>query len=105
MAYSTLEECITDLEKNGHLVRIAEEVDPDLEMSAIQLKVFERGGPAVLFEKVKGTKFGAVSNLFGTVERSKFMFRFTFEKMQELVKLRNNPLAGLKHPLKYASTG
>ena len=105
MTYKNLHECITDLEKNGHLIRIKEEVDPELEMSAIHLKVFEKSGPALLFEKVKGSKYKAVSNLFGTIERSKFMFRDTLETMQELVQLRNNPMTALKKPLKYISTG
>ena len=75
MAYRSLEECLLDLEKHGHLVRIKEEVDPDLEMAAIHLRVHEAGGPALLFEHVKDCKFRAASNIFGTLERSKFIFR------------------------------
>lgn len=105
MGYSTLEECILDLEKNGHLIRIKEEVDPNLEMATIHLKNFDLKGKAILFEKVKGSKYRAVSNLFGTLERSKFMFRDTLSVMQELVKLRNNPMAAIKQPFKYFSTG
>jgi 4-hydroxy-3-polyprenylbenzoate decarboxylase len=105
MAYKTLLDCVLDLEKNNHLVRVKEEVDPNVELSAVHLKMFEKQGPAVLFENVIGTKFQTVSNLFGTVERSKFMFRHTFEKMQTMVQLRNAPLEALKHPFKYASTG
>lgn len=105
MGYKSLNDCILDLEKNGKLIRIKEEVDPNLEMAAIHLKYFEKNGPAILFEKVKGTKFQAVSNLFGTVERSLFMFRDTFETMQTLVQLRNNPMQALKHPFKYFKTG
>jgi len=105
MSYKNLNECILDLEKNGMLVRVKEEVDPELEMAAIHLKLFENNGPAILFEKVKGSKYMAVSNLFGTLERSKFMFRHTFEKVQKMVELRNNPVAALKSPFKFASTG
>lgn len=105
MNYRDLNECLADLEKHGHLVRVKEEIDPNLELAAVHLKLFSKNGPAVLFEHVKGCRYKTVSNLFGTLERSKFMFRQTFEKMQELVQLRNNPLAALKHPLKYASTG
>lgn len=105
MKYTNLNDCLLDLEKHGHLIRIKEEVDPDLEMSAIHLKIFSKGGPAILFEKVKGSPFKAVSNLFGTLDRSKFMFRDTFETMQELVQLRNNPMEALKKPFKYLSTG
>jgi 4-hydroxy-3-polyprenylbenzoate decarboxylase len=104
MRYKTLQECILDLEKHHHLVRIKEEVDPNLEMSAIHLKLFEKNGPAILFEKIKGTKYQAVSNLFGTLERSKFMFRHTLHHVQQMVELRNNPMAALKKPITYAST-
>jgi 3-polyprenyl-4-hydroxybenzoate decarboxylase len=60
MSYPSLEACLLDLEKAGHLVRIKEEVDPNLEMAAIHLRVYEMGGPAILFENVKGSKFRAV---------------------------------------------
>jgi 4-hydroxy-3-polyprenylbenzoate decarboxylase len=105
MSYKNLNECILDLEKNGKLIRIKEEVDPNLEMAAIHLKIFEKGGPAILFENVKGSKYKAVSNLFGTLERSQFMFRETFDKVQKMVLLRNNPIAALKSPLKFIGTG
>ena len=104
MSYKNLNECLIDLEKNGQLVRVKEEVDPNLEMAAIHLKIFEKGGPAILFENIKGSNYKAISNLFGTLQRSKFMFRDTFEKVQTLVELRNNPLIALKKPFKYAST-
>ena len=69
MAYKSLEQCLLDLEQNGQLIRIKEEVDPYLEMAAIHLRVHEAGGPALLFEKVKGSKFRAASNIFGTLQR------------------------------------
>jgi len=103
MAYQSLNDCILDLEKNGHLIRIKEEVDPYLEMAAIHLKQFEKGGQAVLFENIKGCKYKAVSNLFGTIERSKFMFRDTFEPVKNMVALRNNPMAAIKKPWRYLS--
>ncbi|MEK3916367.1 UbiD family decarboxylase [Paenibacillus sp. FSL H7-0331] len=105
MSYSNLEDCIIDLEKNGHLIRIQEEVDPYLEMAAIHMKVYEAGGPALLFENVKGSKFRAVSNLFGTLERSKFIFRDTWEAVQNVMTLRNDPIKALKNPLAHFNTG
>lgn len=105
MNYKSLNACILDLEKNGHLVRVKEEVDPHLEMATIHLRVFAKKGPAILFENVKGSRYPAVSNLFGTVERSRFMFRSTFESVQQMVTLRGNPMAAIKQPLKYFSTG
>ncbi|WP_332630392.1 UbiD family decarboxylase [Halalkalibacter flavus] len=103
--YRNLEECILDLERDGQLVRIKEEVDPHLEMAAIHLKVFEAGGPALLFENVKGSKFQAVSNLFGTIDRSKFIFRKTLEATQSVIALRNDPMSPLKNPFKHIGAG
>ncbi len=105
MGYKSTQECVNDLEKNGHLVRIKEEVSSDLEMAAIHLRVFENKGPAIFFENIKDCKFKAVSNLYGSVDRSKFIFRDTIEKIKTLIDLKNNPLDALKHPFKYANVG
>lgn len=105
MGYKSLAECLTDLEKNGHLVRIKQEVDPYLEAAAIHLRVFENQGPALLFENIKGSKFPAVSNLFGTLDRSKFMFRDTLDAIKTLVDLKSDPLKAVKNPFKYAGAG
>ncbi|MCM3713376.1 UbiD family decarboxylase [Alkalihalobacillus oceani] len=101
----TLEESIKDLEKNGQLMRVTEEIDPYLEMAALHLKVFEAGGPALLFEKVKGSKYRAASNIFGDLTRSKFLFRETLAKTQEVIALRNDPMSVLKQPFKHMKTG
>ncbi|MDF2432867.1 MAG: 4-hydroxy-3-polyprenylbenzoate decarboxylase, partial [Mucilaginibacter sp.] len=102
MSYPSLQACITDLEKHGHLIRIKDEVDPYLQMAAIHLRVFEQQGPAILFENVKGSKFPAVSNLFGTLERSRFIFRDTLDKIKTLVDLKSDPIKAIKNPFKYA---
>lgn len=100
MAYSSLEACLLDLEQNGHLIRIKEEVDPYLEMAAIHLRIYEQKGPAILFEKVKGSKFRAASNIFGTLERSEFIFRNTLPQVKQLIAMKIDPLAAIKNPLK-----
>ncbi len=105
MAYSSLENCLLDLERTGQLVRIKEEVDPFLEMAAIHLRVHEANGPALLFENVKGSKYKAASNIFGTIERSRFIFRDTFKKVQQLIDLKNDPVKAIKHPLQNFNTG
>ncbi|HEX6134242.1 MAG TPA: UbiD family decarboxylase [Longimicrobiales bacterium] len=104
MGYPSLEACVRDLERNGQLIRIREEVDPHLEMAAIHMRVFERGGPALLFENVKGSPFRAVSNLFGTLDRSRFMFRDTLERVQTLVELKYDPLRALRHPVRHLAS-
>ncbi|MBX9734424.1 MAG: UbiD family decarboxylase [Chitinophagaceae bacterium] len=105
MAYSSLASCLLDLEKNGMLIRIQEEVDPYLEMAAIHLRVHEAGGPALLFENVKGTKYRAASNIFGTLDRSKFIFRDTLATVQQLIDLKSNPIKALKKPFHNISAG
>jgi len=104
MGYKNLADCVHDLERNGHLIRIKEEVDPYLEMAAIHLRVYEQQGPALLFEQVKGSPFKAVSNLFGTLERSRFMFRDSLDKVKQLVELRSDPVKALKKPFSYAGS-
>jgi 4-hydroxy-3-polyprenylbenzoate decarboxylase len=104
MAYTSLEECLLDLEKNGQLIRIKEEVDPYLEMAAIHLRIHEAGGKAILFEKVKGSKYRAASNIFGTLERSEFIFRNTLGHVRNLIDLKNNPIEAIKKPFKNIAT-
>ncbi|WP_257667509.1 UbiD family decarboxylase [Parapedobacter tibetensis] len=101
MGYKSLSECINDLERHGHLIRIKEEVDPYLEMAAVHMRVYDAQGPALLFENVKGTPFPAVSNLFGTLERSQFMFRDTLEKIKVLVDVKSDPMKALRNPFRY----
>lgn len=105
MAYSSLESCLTDLERNGQLVRIKEEVDPYLEMAAIHLRVYEMGGPALLFENVKGSRFRAASNIFGTLNRSRFIFRDTLASVQKLIELKGDPIKAIKHPIQNLGAG
>jgi 4-hydroxy-3-polyprenylbenzoate decarboxylase len=105
MNYSSLEECLLDLEKQGQLVRIKEEIDPFLEMASVHLRVYEAGGPALLFENVKGSKFRAASNIFGTIDRSKFIFRKTFRLVQQLIELKDDPVKALRHPFKNLQAG
>ncbi|MGZ3883982.1 MAG: UbiD family decarboxylase, partial [Bacteroidia bacterium] len=102
MGYKSLKDCLDDLERNGRLVRITEEVDPDLEMAAIHLRVHEMGGPALLFDRVKGCGFKCASNIFGTLDRSKFIFRDTLHHIRKLVDVKQHPVNALKNPFKYS---
>ena len=91
MGYRNLRECVDDLAANGGLVRITCEVDPDLEVGAIQRRVYQAGGPALLFTRVKGCSFPMLGNLFGTLERTRFLFRDTLDDIRRLVQLKINP--------------
>ena len=98
MAYRTLQQCISDLNKKGELKIISKQVNPDLEMASIHLDEFAIAGKAILFENIKGSKFRAASNLFGTLERSKFMFRDSLKIVKKLIDLKTNPASVLKNP-------
>jgi 4-hydroxy-3-polyprenylbenzoate decarboxylase len=69
MKYSDLREFIAFLEQRGELVRIAQEVDPNLEMTEISDRTLRAKGPALLFENPKGYGTPVLCNLFGTPER------------------------------------
>ena len=99
MHYASMEDCLLDLEKHGHLVRVKEEVDPYLEMASIHLRVYAANGPAILFERVKGSRFRAASNLFGSLERSKFIFRDHLKMVQDLIAVKSDPIKAIKHPI------
>src|SRR3989304_2068115 len=91
MGYKSLRECVLDLERHRQLVRVTEEVDPYLEMAEIHRRVFQARGPAIFFENVKGCRFPAVSNLFGTIERGRLLFRDTLERVTKIVQLKADP--------------
>jgi len=69
MKYRDLRDFIEQLEKQGELKRIKQEVDPVLEMTVICDRVLKQGGPALLFENPKGSNIAVLGNLFGTPKR------------------------------------
>ena len=91
MAYKSLQQCVSDLDKEGELKRISTESNPDLEMASIHLDEFAKNGKAILFEDVKGSQYKAVSNLFGSVARSKFIFRDSLQIVKDLIQIKTNP--------------
>lgn len=101
MGYRSLRECVRDLERTGQLVVIDQEVDPHLEAAAIQRRVYQAGGPAVYFPRVKGTRFPLVSNLFGTLDRARFLFRDMLDAVRRLVELKVDPGAAARRPWRY----
>ncbi len=71
MAFRDLRDYINALEKKGKLVRIKTPVSPQLEITEIADRMVKKGGPALLFERVKNSSFPLVINLFATPERMK----------------------------------
>src|SRR6478609_3179961 len=102
MGYRTLRECVDDLERNKQLVRIEAEVDAHLEVAEIKRRVYAAGGPALFFTNVKGCCFPMVSNLFGTIDRARFMFRDSLDRVRKLIELKIDPTAALRHLFQYA---
>lgn len=95
--YKNLRQALLDLEKAGMLKRVHEEVDPYLQMAEIARQAFDRKGPALLFEKVKGCRFQAACNIFGTRERMEFLFRDTLAGTRTAVQFKSNPVEFFKH--------
>jgi len=94
MPYLNLRDFIEDLEKNGLLQRVKTEISTHLEMTEIGTRLIASGGPAVLFENVKGSKIPVLINLFGTVERVAKGMGKKPEELREFGKT----LAFLKQP-------
>jgi 4-hydroxy-3-polyprenylbenzoate decarboxylase len=69
MKYIDLRDFINQLEARGELKRVRMEVDPYLEVTEICDRTLRAGGPALLFERPKGSTIPLLGNLFGTPKR------------------------------------
>ncbi|MCB1857433.1 MAG: 4-hydroxy-3-polyprenylbenzoate decarboxylase [Gammaproteobacteria bacterium] len=69
MHFKDLRDFITQLEARGELKRVDLEVDPKLEITEICDRTLRKGGPALLFERVTGSRYPLLGNLFGTPHR------------------------------------
>ncbi len=66
---SDLSSFVALLEREGQLARVRVEVDPELEITEIATRVVKQQGPALLFERVKGSSFPLAINLLGNDRR------------------------------------
>jgi 4-hydroxy-3-polyprenylbenzoate decarboxylase len=95
MKYQDLRDFIQQLEKRGELKRILAEVDPYLEVTEVCDRTLRRGGPALLFERPKGSSVPLLANLFGTPKRVALgMGEESVEALRDVGRL----LAFLKEP-------
>src|SRR5215510_2627536 len=83
------------LSREKDLVKIDTEVDPYLEVAEVHRRVIERGGPALLFKRVKGSEFPVVTNLFGTAKRIELAFG---KKPEQFIKQLVNVAESLLPP-------
>ena len=97
--YKSLQDCIDDLRSSGRLIDIQDPIDPDLEASSIHLREFKLKGKAVFYNNLKGTKYSAVSNVFGTIDRVNYIFRKTLGSVKLLIELRKNPFKIFSRPI------
>ena len=96
MAYDDLRDWIKTLEKHGELKRIREEVSPELEITEITDRVSKSGGPALLFENVKGHPGHKVFiNQFGSERR--MALALGVERLEEIAD-RIKGLMNVKTP-------
>lgn len=102
--YKSLRDSLIDLEKTGQLRRIETELDPNLEIAEVHRRVFDAGGPALWFQRVKGSPFTAASNLYGTKERTRFLVRHTLERVQRVIELKADFSNLFRKPLRYLGT-
>ena len=72
--HPNLRSFLDQLRRENDLVTVESEVDPYLEIAEIHRRVIEQGGPALLFTRVKGSRFPVVTNLFGTQKRIEWAF-------------------------------
>ncbi len=102
--YRSLRQCVDDLETTGQLRRIDAAIDPNLEMAEIQRRVYRAAGPALLFTNVVGCRFPMLGNLFGTIDRARYIFRDSLDRLRKLVSLQVDPSDMMRRPRLYLKT-
>ena len=86
MSYRTLKACINDLRHTRQLIEFDGEVDPYLELAAVQRRLYAAESPAVLFTKPKNCRFPMLANLFGTEKRVEYIFRNGIEPLRKAME-------------------
>ncbi|MCU0848872.1 MAG: menaquinone biosynthesis decarboxylase [Spirochaetes bacterium] len=107
MPYKNLNEFISRLESGGELKRISAEADPRFEITQIADIVSKNGGPALLFEKVKGSNYPLLINAFGSYKRMGLAlncgsFDEIGERMASLLKMQ--PPSGIMDKIRMLFT-
>ncbi|MFO1063939.1 MAG: UbiD family decarboxylase [Pirellulales bacterium] len=98
MAYRSTRALVEELRRDGQLVEISQPVDARLELAEIHRRVFRRRGPALLFSNIIGCKFPVATNLFGTIERARWIFRHTIAGVRQAIEWKTHPESAFKRP-------
>lgn len=91
MRYRNTRQLVEDLRTTGELIEIDTPVEPRCELAEIHRRVNARHGPALLFSNVVGCGFPVATNLMGTLERARWIFRDTFESLQLALRWKVHP--------------
>jgi 4-hydroxy-3-polyprenylbenzoate decarboxylase len=103
MRYRSTRDVVADLRQHGKLIEVDLPLSPILEIPEIQRRVYARKGPAVLFKNPTNSSFPMVSNLFGSLDQARFLFRHTFDRVRRAIELKIDPSAFFRNPLRYVS--
>ncbi len=101
MKHRSTRDVVEDLRRDHRLIEVTDEVDPFLEIAEIQRRVYARGGPGLLFTNVRGCRFPMASNLFGSLDQARYLFRDTLDAVRRLIELKLDPAALPRRPSRY----
>lgn len=101
MSHRSTSQLVADLSKHDRLIEFEQPISADLEIAEIQRRVYLSGGPAVLFSNVQGSSFPLLGNIFGSIERARFIFRHSIEQVRRAIELKIDPNQFFRKPLRY----
>ena len=96
MAFTDMRQFLKYLGEMGHLVRVEKEVDPRYEIAAYIRKTSDQQGPALLFERVKGSDMQVAAALFATLRGAALSLQCKTEELNNrLIKGAENPISAV----------
>ncbi len=103
MSHRSTRQVVEDLRLNDRLIEITDPLSTHLEIAEVQRRVYARGGPAILFTNPIGSPFPMVSNLFGSLDQARFLFRKTIDRVRRAIELKIDPNQLWMRPWRYAA--
>ncbi len=102
MSHRSTRQVVADLRLNDRLIEITDPLSAHLEIAEVQRRVYARGGPAILFTNPIGSRFPMASNLFGSLDQARFLFRKTIDRVRRAIELKIDPNQLWMRPWRYA---